>query len=123
MFLMRKKKDQIKIIAEFSASKIAPRMLCNYLAYLAMHENVRFIGYRYIEKRNEKRIILLAQTFNRYAIQYFADRCPAMIEKEAMEHATYTDVEWYLMPAGGGFTYVNPKVTVASMVMNSLDHT
>lgn len=109
MKLFKRKKNTLKIAADFAAGNINPETLCNYLAYLAVSNQAQFVGYRYIDKGNGlKRIILLTEDFNETSIQYFKDRCPAMIAREVEEYGSSYTGGYNMVPCKRGFFYVSP---------------
>lgn len=86
MGIFKEKKQEIIDIAEFSGMKVSTGQVGAYIKKLYEDENFRHIGYRF--QKNSKgivRVIISAISPPENIIQYFKDRCPAMIENEVKE--------------------------------------
>ena len=81
-----KSKKQISVdIADFNASHISTGIIGAYIKKLYKEEKFLHIGYRLENKDGLLRYILYTLPDSKIIIQYFKDRCHAMIEKECMD--------------------------------------
>ena len=73
-------------VAEFSGKHVSTCQVGSYIKKLYAEEKFEHIGYRF--QKNSKgivRVIISAISPPENIIQYFKDRCPAMIENEVKE--------------------------------------
>lgn len=84
-FKFFKRKDSItEDLIDFDASSISTGKVVGYIKYLYREKKFSHIGYRVDNINGNVRFVLytLSGSLNRRLIQYFKDRCPAMVERE-----------------------------------------
>lgn len=96
------KKKAISVdVAEFSSTHVGPDMVATYITNLYKKEKFLHIGYRLEESEHGfLRYVLYTLPTSKIVIQYFKDRCPAMIEKECMECKSVEPYTWSIWPNG-----------------------
>lgn len=81
MFFKKYKNQTIKI-AECSLRNFGTNNIANYFKYLRKEFKIFDLDYDVENKHGETRCIIKTGRYNQKAINYFNDRCPAMIESE-----------------------------------------
>lgn len=88
--LFKKKPKKVKLI-DFSGHRIGTGQVGMYILFLYEFEDFAHIGYDYEKnKYGDLRFNLYVpdKSYNRI-IQYFKDRCPAIVEKECEEYSKW----------------------------------
>lgn len=80
-FLKHKKPVSIDCI-DFDASNVSTGQIGSYIKYLYNEYDFRHIGYRFENRDGNCRWIIYTLSHQKRVIQYFKDRCPAMVESE-----------------------------------------
>lgn len=81
MFFNRNKNRTIKL-AECSFMRISTGNVMDYFEYLRNEFKIFDLEYNFENRYGEPRCIIMSGRYNKKAISYFNDRCPAMIESE-----------------------------------------
>lgn len=78
-----KKKQQISVdLIDFNAMNIGTGNVGSYIKWLYCEYGFLHIGYRFENQNGNCRFVLHTLPENRNVMQYFKDRCPAMVEIE-----------------------------------------
>lgn len=85
MFNFLKKMKVSVDVMDISANHVATGQIGAYINKLYKEENFSHIGYRFENRGGICRYIINTLPNNRDVIQYFKDRCPAMVENECKE--------------------------------------
>lgn len=80
-----KKKPVTVDVIDISAMHVATGQMGAYIKKLYAEENFRHIGYRFENREGMCRFVIYTLASQRDVIQYFKDRCPAMVENECRE--------------------------------------
>lgn len=91
--LFGKKSVSVDVI-DFSAMKVATSQVAGYIKKLYEEEGFSHMGYRVENRNGLVRFIIYTLPSSKEIIQYFKDRCPAMVEKQCMEIETSPDIKW-----------------------------
>ncbi len=77
------KKRQISVdVMDISASYVASGQIVEYIKNLYRNKDFRHIGYRLENRDGLIRYVIYTLPNQKEIIQYFKDRCPAMVEEE-----------------------------------------
>lgn len=77
------KKKQISVdVMDINAMHVSTGQIGKYIRDLYRKEDFRHIGYRFEQKDGLLRCIIYTLPNQKAVIQYFKDRCPAMVEEE-----------------------------------------
>ena len=91
------KKKQISTdLIEISRMHVGTGQIGHYLKKLCEEEGFMHMGYRYSNHSSLSRFVIYAASPTAEMIQYFKDRCPAMVENEcrALEGIPHDWVTW-----------------------------
>lgn len=93
--MFRKSKISVDLI-DFSGMHVATGQVGSYIKHLYEEHDFQHIGYRYKNINGDLRFILYTVPNNKLAVQYFKDRCPAMVENEcrSCEGIPHKFVKW-----------------------------
>lgn len=106
--LFKKKKLPIQIdLINFSNQHVSTGQVGEYILNLYEKEGFNHLGYRYENMNGHGRFVIYTLPENTLPIQYFKDRCPAMIEEECkkLEGCAHYFEQW-----PNGFEEVKIKV-------------
>ena len=83
-------------VIDFNAQHVATGQVVAYIHKLYREEEFLHLGYRFENRNGSVRFVIYALPSSRMVIQYFKDRCPAMVENEcrALEGEGCTWNEW-----------------------------
>ncbi len=98
MFFSKKKTVSVDVM-NISAMNVSTGQIGAYIKALYQEEGFRHIGYRFENQDGLCRFIIYTLPNQKDVIQYFKDRCPAMVEekcKQSVEQA----YEWSTWPNG-----------------------
>ena len=77
------KKSAVSVdVIDFNAKHVSTGQVGAYIQKLYREENFLHIGYRFENKNGNCRFVIYTLPGQREVIQYFKDRCPAMVENE-----------------------------------------
>lgn len=94
MFFNRNKNRTIKL-AECSFMRISTGNVMDYFDYLRNEFKIFDLEYNFENRYGEPRCIIMSGRYNKKAISYFNDRCPAMIESEIRACIKHSDFKHY----------------------------
>lgn len=94
MFFNRNKNRTIKL-AECSFMRISTGSVMDYFDYLRNEFKIFDLEYNFENRYGEPRCIIMSGRYNKKAISYFNDRCPAMIESEIRACIKHSDFKHY----------------------------
>lgn len=106
--LFKKKKLPIQIdLINFNNQHVSTGQVGEYILNLYEKEGFNHLGYRYENMNRQGRFVIYTLPENTVPIQYFKDRCPAMIEEECkkLEGCAHYFEQW-----PNGFEEVKIKV-------------
>ncbi len=83
--LFGKKAPLVVDVIDINAMHIATGQMGAYIKKLYQEEKFRHIGYRFENRNGLCRFVIYTLASQKQVIQYFKDRCPAMIENECRE--------------------------------------
>lgn len=94
--LFKKEKTACYDIIEISQQHVATGQMGAYLKKICEEENFLHMGYRFEKHGGLGRYVIYSLAPHPYMIQYFKDRCPAMVEMEcrALEGIPHKWREW-----------------------------
>lgn len=83
-------------VIEINAEHVATGQIGHYLKKLQDEEDFRHLGYRFFQRGHLVRFAIYTLPGSERIIQYFKDRCPAMVENEcrALEGIAHNWVTW-----------------------------
>ena len=81
MFLKKRRQIYVEVI-DFNAMHVSTGNIGGYIKRLYREEGLSHIGYRIVNKNGLKRWVIYTLPDQIEVIQYFRDRCPAMVEEE-----------------------------------------
>lgn len=92
----KKEKNPVVDVIDINAMHVATGQMGAYIKKLYAEEGFRHIGYRFEKRKGLCRFVIYTLASQRQVIQYFKDRCPAMVENEcrALEGVDYKWNEW-----------------------------
>lgn len=93
-----KKKTKVIDVIDFDASDISTGQIGGYILDLYEKKGFRHIGYRFENIDGNCRFVIYTLISNKAVIQYFKDRCSAIVEYEckASQPSSHTfSEEWY----------------------------
>ena len=77
------KKKQISVdVMDIRTAHVSSGQIGHYIQNLYRNENFAHIGYRVENKNGLHRFVIYTLPGQKDVIQYFKDRCPAMVEEE-----------------------------------------
>lgn len=79
-----KKYEPVRCI-DFSAMEISTGQISWYIKQLYQAHNFKHIAYDFQNIDGNCRFVIYTPWYNKGVIQYFKDRCPAMVEQECMQ--------------------------------------
>ncbi len=90
------KKNPVVDVIDINAMHIATGQMGAYIKKLYKEEEFRHIGYRFENRDGLCRFVIYTLASQKLVIQYFKDRCPAMVEKECqdLEGVAHSWNEW-----------------------------
>lgn len=94
--LFKKEKPVCRDLIEISQQHVATGQMGAYLKKLHDEEGFRHMGYRFEKHGGLGRYVIYAIFPNDYMVQYFKDRCPAMVEMECrqLEGIPHKWIQW-----------------------------
>lgn len=83
-------------VIEINAEHVSTGQIGHYLKKIQEEEDFRHLGYRVTNRGRLMRFAIYTLPGNERVIQYFKDRCPAMVENEcrALEDIGHSWVTW-----------------------------
>ena len=83
-------------VIEINAEHVSTGQIGHYLKKIQEEEDFRHLGYRVANRGRLMRFAIYTLPGNERVIQYFKDRCPAMVENEcrALEDIGHSWVTW-----------------------------
>lgn len=83
-------------VIEINAEHVATGQIAHYLKKIQKEEDFRHLGYRVVNRGRLMRFAIYTLPNSERIIQYFKDRCPAMVENEcrALEGIGHSWVTW-----------------------------
>lgn len=83
-------------VIDISAKHVSTGQMGAYIKKLYKEEGFRHLGYRFENRNGMCRFVIYTLPHQREVIQYFKDRCPAMVENECktLECEGYTWTGW-----------------------------
>ncbi len=83
-------------VIEINAKHVATGQIGHYLKKIQEEEGFRHLGYRVVNRSRSTRFAIYTLPGSELIIQYFKDRCPAMVENEcrALEGIPHKFVTW-----------------------------
>lgn len=103
----RKKTPKTVDLIDFSRTHVSTGQVGGYIKKLYEEEKFLHIGYRYANINGSDRFILYTLPGLEKTIQYFKDRCPAMIEEECRK-IDVSNVDFKINKWDNGFEEVSP---------------
>ncbi len=91
------KKRQISVdVMDINAMHVATGQIGEYIKNLYRNEDFRHIGYRFENRDGLCRFVIYTLPNQKAVIQYFKDRCPAMVEEECrkLQGEAHEWAEW-----------------------------
>lgn len=91
-------------VMEINAKHVSTGQIGHYLKKIQEEENFRHLGYKFVRRGHLSRFVIYTLPGSEEIIQYFKDRCPAMVEAEcrALEGVAHN---WRVWP--NGFTEIS----------------
>lgn len=86
MFFRKKRIVSVDVM-NISAMHISTGQIGSYIKSLYQEEGFRHIGYRFENQDGLCRFIIYTLPTQKDVIQYFKDRCPAMVEEKCIQCA------------------------------------
>ncbi len=77
-----KKGPVVVDVIDINAKHVATGQMGAYIKKLYKEEDFRHIGYRFENREGLCRFVIYTLASQRQVVQYFKDRCPAMVENE-----------------------------------------
>ncbi len=107
MLFKNKRNKGIVDVMEFSGRHVSTGQVCRYIKKLYDEEGFSYIGYETKNKGGLVRFVIQTIPSNIAVIQYFADRCPGMVEEECkqIDISEYARLPEFI--TSGGFRYMS----------------
>lgn len=80
--LFRKKSSIFVDVIDINAMHVSTGQIGGYIKKLYKEEEFSHMGYRFENRNGLSRFVIYTLPYSKEIIQYFKDRCPAMIEEE-----------------------------------------